>query len=220
MADEVSNSEYANARLFQESEKVGMDDIESAVCLALLNDARDVNLAGTWRMLALALYCSILVRTLRDHLDVDIVVTKHAEELATDTDHVLELLANQAHDGHVGNNVNGAQLAEVVDSALKILVLDLVLVHTTTAQHGGLRVQGHRDVDLGRRNEIHRQVPAVQDAEDVHQETMSTGALVAVHIQDDDVVLDGDSSGAPGRVQRVQKAGGAGAEETIPQRRV
>ena len=47
MVDMVSNSANANACLFQKSEKVRMDDIKSAVCFALLNDARDVDLAGT-----------------------------------------------------------------------------------------------------------------------------------------------------------------------------
>ena len=47
MVDMVSNSADANACLFQESKKVRVDDIESTVCLALLDDARDVDLAGT-----------------------------------------------------------------------------------------------------------------------------------------------------------------------------
>lgn len=47
MVDMVSKSADANAHLFQESEKVCMDDIEGAVCLALINDAGNVDLAGT-----------------------------------------------------------------------------------------------------------------------------------------------------------------------------
>ena len=47
MFDMVSNSADANASLFQESEKVGMNDVEGTVSLTLLNDAGDVDLAGT-----------------------------------------------------------------------------------------------------------------------------------------------------------------------------
>jgi hypothetical protein len=92
--------------------------------------------------------CQASIHTLRNHLDVDVVVTKHAEELARDTNHVLELLTNQAHDGHVRHNVDSAELAKIVDGTLEILVLDLVLIYAATAQHSRLRVQRHRDVDL------------------------------------------------------------------------
>lgn len=47
MVDMVSNSADANACLFQESEKVCVDDVEGTVCLALLDDAGNVDLAGT-----------------------------------------------------------------------------------------------------------------------------------------------------------------------------
>ena len=47
MFDMVSNSADANACLFQESEKVGVDNVKGPVSLALLNDAGNVNLAGT-----------------------------------------------------------------------------------------------------------------------------------------------------------------------------
>lgn len=49
---------------------------------------------------------------------------------------------------------------------------------------------------------------------------MSASALVAVNVQNDNVMLDGDRSGALGRVQCAQKAGGARAEETVPERRM
>lgn len=42
----VSNSADANARLFQESEKVGVNNVEGTVSLALLDDAGNVDLAG------------------------------------------------------------------------------------------------------------------------------------------------------------------------------
>ena len=81
-------------------------------------------------------------------------------------------------------------------------------------------MQSHGDVDLRGRNKIHGQMPTIQDAEDVHQEAVSTGTLVAVNVQHNNVVLDRNSSRALGRVQRTQKARGASAEETVPERRV
>lgn len=81
-------------------------------------------------------------------------------------------------------------------------------------------MQGHGDVDLGGGDEVHGEVPTVQDTENVHQETMSTCALVAMNVQNNNVVLNGDSCGALGRVHCAQNAGGASAEETIPERGV
>lgn len=63
-------------------------------------------------------------------------------------------------------------------------------------------------------------MPAVQNAEDVHQKAVSTSALVAVDVQNDNVVLDGDSSGTPRSVEGAQQAGGARTEEAISERRV
>jgi hypothetical protein len=63
-------------------------------------------------------------------------------------------------------------------------------------------------------------VPAVQNAEDVHQEAVSTSALVAVDVQDNDVVLDGDSGGTPRGIERAQQARGARTEKAVPKRRV
>jgi hypothetical protein len=74
-------------------------------------------------------------------------------------------------------------------------------------------VQGHGHVHLGRGYEVHGQVPAVEDTEDVHQEAVSAGALVAVHVEYDDVVLDRDRSRTLGAGERSQEAGGARAEE-------
>lgn len=63
-------------------------------------------------------------------------------------------------------------------------------------------------------------MPAIQDAEDVHQEAVSTGALVAVDVEHDNVVLDGDGRRALGRVERGHEAGRARAEEAVAERRV
>lgn len=50
-------------------------------------------------------------------------------------------------------------------------------------------------MDLRGGDEVDGQVPTVQDAEDVHQEAVCTGALVAVDVENHDVVLDRDSGG-------------------------
>lgn len=74
----VSKIKSANAKpplgtatLLQKRKQIRVHDVEGAVGLALLNDARDVDLAGA----------------LRDHLDVDALLAKSAEEAAADADH-------------------------------------------------------------------------------------------------------------------------------------
>ena len=71
---------------------------------------------------------------MRDHLDVDVVLAENAKEPAGNTNHVLELFADQADNGHVGHNVDCAEVTKIVDCALEIFVLDLVLVFTTAAK--------------------------------------------------------------------------------------
>jgi len=115
-----------------------MYNIESTVGFALFNDTGDVDLAST----------------LRNHLDVDIVLAQHAEESARDTNHVLELFTHQAHDSHIRHDVNRTELSKVVDSALKILALDLVLVLTATTQQRRFRVQRHGYMNLRGRDEV------------------------------------------------------------------
>lgn len=150
---------------------------------------------------------------MRNHLNVDVVLAQHAEEAARDTDHVLELLADQADDGHIGHDVDGAQRAEVCNGAPEVVVLDLVLVLAAAAQEGGLGVDGHGDVDLGRGDEVDGEVPAVEDAEDAHEEAVGARALVTVHVKHDNVVLDGDGRGAFGAQVAREQARGARAEE-------
>ena len=124
----------------------------------------------------------IWVRTLRDHLDVDVVFSEHAEEAAGYANHILQLLAYQAHNSHIRDDVNGTQGTKLADGAIQVFVLDAVLVFATAAQQCGFRVKGHGDMDLGRGDQIHRKVPAVQNAEDVHQEAVGAGTLVGVDV--------------------------------------
>ena len=72
------NDQSANAKpplgtatLIQKCEKIRVHDIESAVGLALFNDAGNVDLAGA----------------LLDHLNVDALLSEGAEEAAADADH-------------------------------------------------------------------------------------------------------------------------------------
>jgi hypothetical protein len=46
----VSNSADADACLFQESKEIRMNDVKSAISLALLDNARDVDFASTCRL--------------------------------------------------------------------------------------------------------------------------------------------------------------------------
>src|SRR4051812_37928371 len=96
-----------------------------------------------------------MARTLRNHLDIDIVLTKHAEELARDTNQILQLLTDKAHNRHIRYNINSTEAPKLNDSAIEILVLDLVLILSSATQKGRLRVQRHGDMHLRRGNEIY-----------------------------------------------------------------
>ena len=110
----MSNDQSANAKpplgtatLLQKCKQIRVHDVESAVGLALLNDAGNVDLAGT----------------LRNHLDVDALLSKSAEEAATDADHAAKLAAHQGDDGHVGDEIDVAPDAKVVDGTLECFIL-------------------------------------------------------------------------------------------------
>lgn len=83
-------------------------------------------------------------------------------------------------------------------------------------QQGDLRVQGHGDVDLRRRDEVNAEAVLVQNAEDGHEEAVSTGALLAVHVKHSDVALDSHSRRALGRVMLAQVGNRAVTEEASP----
>lgn len=120
------------ATLLQKCEKIRVHDVESAVGLALLNDAGNIDLAGA----------------LRDHLDVDALLAESAEEAATDADHAAQLAAHQGDYGHVRDEIDVAPDAEVVDGTLECLVLNAHLLFAVAGQQGDLRVQGHGNVNL------------------------------------------------------------------------
>jgi len=56
-------------------------------------------------------------------------------------------------------------------------------------------------------------MPLVEYGEDVHQETMSSGALVTVHVENHDFMLDRNSRRPFRALQLRNTAGRAGAEE-------
>lgn len=185
------------ATLLQKRKQIRVHNIEGAVRLALLNDARDVDLTGS----------------LRDHLDVDALLPKSTEEAATDADHAAELAAHQGNDGHVRDEIDVAPDAEVVDSTLERLILDAQLLLAVAGQQRDFRVQGHGNVDLGRRDEVDAQTVLVQNAEDGHEEAVSTRALLAVHVKHSDATLDGHGCRTLGRVVLAQVGDRAVAEE-------
>jgi len=77
-------------------------------------------------------------------------------------------------------------------------------------------VQGHGDVDLGGRDEVDTEAVLVQDAEDGHEEAVSTGALLAVHVKHSDVALDSHSGRALGGVVLAQVGDRAVTEKASP----
>jgi len=55
-------------------------------------------------------------------------------------------------------------------------------------------MNGHRNVHLGGRNEIDRDGVVVEDGKDTGEEAVRDRSLIRVHVNDADVVLDGNSS--------------------------
>lgn len=63
-------------------------------------------------------------------------------------------------------------------------------------------------------------MPAIQDAEDIHQESMSARTLVTVDVQDDDIVLDSNSRRSLWALELRKQAGGPCTEElSVAERR-
>jgi hypothetical protein len=172
-------------------------DIQGAIGLAFLNDARDVDLAGA----------------LRDHLNVDALLPQRAEEAAADADHAAQLAADERDDGHVGHEVDVAPDLEVVDGALERLVFDAEFFLAVPGQQGDLRVQGHGDVHFRRRDEVDAQAVLVQDAEDRHKEAVRASPLLAVHVKHGDAGLDRHGRRAARGVVHAQVRDRAVAEE-------
>lgn len=77
-------------------------------------------------------------------------------------------------------------------------------------------MEGHGDVDLGRRDEVDTQAVLVQDAEDGHEEAVGTRALLAVHVKHSDATLNGNGCRTLGRVMLAQVGNRAVAEEACP----
>ena len=174
-----------------------MNDIKGAVGLALLNDARDINLAGA----------------LRDHLDVNPLLPQGAEEAAADADHAAQLAADERNNRHVGHEVDVAPDAEGFDGALEGLVFDPQFFLAVPGQQGDFRVQGHGDVHFGGRDEVDAQAVLVQDAEDGHEEAVGASPLLAVHVKHGDAGLDRHGRWAARGVVRAQVRYRAVAEE-------
>lgn len=106
------------------------------------------------------------------------MLAQRREHAAGDADHVLHLGADEAEDGHVGDDADVAAVLELAAGLLEVA-------------HGGAGgVDGHRDVHFGRGDEVDRDAVAVQDREDLGEEPVRDRPLVRVHVDDRDVVLD------------------------------
>lgn len=198
-----------------------MYNVQRPVGLRLFNNARNVDLASACgNELATCLdACERLRlnrRTLRDHLDVDAILTQNTEETATDADHATQLAADKTNDGQARDKVNITPDAEVINGTLEgsRLDLDFFRIGSSTGQESNLRMQGHGYVDLGRGDEVNRQVPLVEDGEDGHEETVCTGTLLRMHVKHGDATLDSDSGGTLGTVLGAEADQAAVAEKT------
>lgn len=109
--DTNAQTPLMHMQLLEKSKEIGVHHIQSTISLTLLDNARDVDLAGTCKSCQRCFRSlgACLGLTLRDHLNVDVVVAQHAEETTGNAYHVLELLADETNDGHVRHNVDGTQ---------------------------------------------------------------------------------------------------------------
>jgi hypothetical protein len=188
-----------NAKSIEECKKVGVDHVKRSVGLGLFDDARNVDLAGT----------------LRDHLNVDAVLTENTKEAAADADHATQLATDKTNDGKTRDKVDITPNTEVVDGTLEGSRLDLNLfrVGTGTRQERNFGVQSHGHMDFGRRDEVDRQMPLIENREDGHEEAVGTRALLRVHVEHGNTALDGDSGGTLGSVVGAETDQTAVAEE-------
>lgn len=128
---------------------------------------------------------------MRDHLDVDVALGQRGEHPPCDPDHVAHLLPDQAEDGQLADDVDGAVAPQLLDG-----LAEVVLVHPA--------VQRHRHVHLARADQVDRQAPFVQRREDVGEEAVRERLAVAVDVDDDDRVLDGHGCGPLAALHQVR----------------
>lgn len=74
-------------------------------------------------------------------------------------------------------------------------------------------MQGHGDVDLGRGNEVNRQVPLVKNRKDGHEEAVGTSTLLGVDVKHGNTALDGDSGRTLGTIVSAEADQAAVAEK-------
>ena len=94
---------------FKESEEVGVNDTHRAIGISLVHHARDVDLARSCSRSAPHELAILMIErksregshTLRDHFNVDIMLSQHTKHSPGNTHHVLHLLAHQTHNGHL-----------------------------------------------------------------------------------------------------------------------
>lgn len=119
---------------------------------------------------------------MRDHLEVDVVFTKSREHASCDTNHVLHLSTNQTQNCHIGEYAHITTFSKLLGGLAKSL--DLLAA----------RMNGHRNVHLGGGNEIDRDGVVVEDGKDTGEEAVRDRSLIRVHVNDANVVLDGNGS--------------------------
>lgn len=119
---------------------------------------------------------------MRDHLEVDVVFTKGREHASCDTNHVLHLSTDQTQNCHIGEYAHIAAISKLRGGIAKSLNLLAACMN------------GHRNVHLGGGNEIDRDGVVVEDRKDTREEAVRDRSLIRVHVDDADVVLDGNSS--------------------------
>lgn len=138
--------------------------------------------------------------TLRDHLQIDIIVSKCRKHAPRDANHVLHVRSDQTQDGHARQHADISTLLQVLRGRLECF------------RSNAVSVDGQRHMHLTRRDEVHRDGLLVEDGEDSRKEAMGDGSLVRVHVDDADLILDRDGGWALGILEQSHLRGSRSVE--------
>lgn len=139
--------------------------------------------------------------TLRNHLDVDSMITQRREHLARNTNHVLHLRTDQTQNGQTVQHAHVATIRQVPHRRVKVRNIRVAHVHR------------HGNVHFRSRNQVHADLVLVEDGKKPRKEMVRDRPLVGVDVDDGDLVLDGDGRGALGLValEAGRAVGGGGS---------
>ena len=127
-------------------------------------------------------------RTLRDHLNIDIMLPQHTEHGPRNPHHILHLLPDQTHNRHLIHQLHRAQTRQLVHRAPQVRIDDAsalaVVGVVVSADEFPMAVEGHGYVDFGAGDQVDGEAPFVEDGEGAFEETARGGAFVGAEVDD------------------------------------